>query len=140
MTAPEGDRSQGVNGYVLNTMTPESDRTCHYFWAFCRNYSIGEQRITHLLREGVTGVFGEDEAVLKAQQEAIDANPGKQFYNLNIDSGAMWARRLIDAMVAAESDDPRFRRSADAAAQHTAQGATRSRIEATEADAERLGV
>lgn len=113
--APEGDRSEGVNGYVLNTMTPETDGTCHYFWSFCRNYNIGEQRITHLLREGVTGVFGEDEAVLKAQQAAIDANPGKQFYNLNIDGGAMWARRLIDAMVAAERDDPRFARAAGAA-------------------------
>ena len=36
--APEGDRSQGVNGFVLNTMTPETDTTCHYFWAFVRNY------------------------------------------------------------------------------------------------------
>ena len=25
----EGDRSQGVNGYVLNTITPETDTTCH---------------------------------------------------------------------------------------------------------------
>ena len=25
--APEGDRSQGVNGYVLNTMTPETATT-----------------------------------------------------------------------------------------------------------------
>jgi vanillate O-demethylase monooxygenase subunit len=36
--APEGDRSQGVNGYVMNTITPETDRTSHYFWAFMRNY------------------------------------------------------------------------------------------------------
>ena len=33
--APEGDRSQGVNGFVLNTITPETDKTCHYFWASC---------------------------------------------------------------------------------------------------------
>ena len=45
--APEGDRTQGVNGFVLNTMTPETDDTCHYFWAFARNYRINEQRITH---------------------------------------------------------------------------------------------
>ena len=38
--APEGDRSEGVNGYVLNTMTPETDKTCHYFWAFVRNYKL----------------------------------------------------------------------------------------------------
>ena len=44
--APEGDRSQGVNGYVMNTITPETDRTCHYFWAFMRNYRLDSQLIT----------------------------------------------------------------------------------------------
>jgi vanillate O-demethylase monooxygenase subunit len=110
--APEGDRSEGVNGYVLNTMTPETERTCHYFWSFCRNYNLDEQRITTLLREGVTGVFHEDELILAAQQQAVEANPDKQFYNLNIDGGAIWARRLIDKMVAAESDDPRYQAAA----------------------------
>jgi len=106
--APEGDRSEGVNGYVLNTMTPETDRTCHYFWSFCRNYRLDQVRYTTLLREGVTGVFHEDELILAEQQRAVEDHPDKQFYNLNIDGGAMWARRLIDKMVAAESDDPRY--------------------------------
>ena len=100
--APEGDRSQGVNGYVLNTMTPETDGTCHYFWAFVRNYRIHEQHITTVLREGVTGIFHEDEIILEAQQRAIDENPDRTFYNLNIDAGAVWARRLIDRMIATE--------------------------------------
>jgi hypothetical protein len=34
--------------------------------------------------------------VLEAQQQAMDAHPDHQFYNLNIDAGSMWARRLID--------------------------------------------
>ena len=121
-------------------MTPETDRTCHYFWAFCRNYSLDEQRITHSIREGVTGVFGEDEVIFAAQQRAIEAHPDKEFYNLNIDSGAMWARRLIDTMLAEESDDRRYRESAAVAAEETAGGPTTTSVEATEADAERLGV
>jgi len=100
--APQGDRSQGVNGYVLNTITPETATSCHYFWAFARNYSLHEQRLTHELREGVSGIFGEDEHVLEAQQRAIDEHPGYRFYNLNIDAGAMWARRLIDKMIERE--------------------------------------
>jgi len=88
---------------VLNTITPETDGSCHYFWAFARNYCLNEQRITHELREGVSGIFREDEAVLEAQQRAIDEHPDHQFYNLNIDAGSMWARKLIDRMVAAEA-------------------------------------
>lgn len=100
--APQGDRSQGVNGMVLNTITPETDNTCLYFWAFARNYSLGEQRLTHQLREGVAGIFREDELVLEAQQKAIEEHPDHKFYNLNIDAGAMWARRLIDKLVEKE--------------------------------------
>lgn len=101
--APDGDRGEGVNGFVLNTITPETDKSCHYFWAFARNYKIDEQRRTHELREGVARIFREDEAILEAQQKAIDDNPDHVFYNLNIDAGSMWARKLIDRMIAEET-------------------------------------
>ena len=100
--APDGDRSQGVNGYVMNTITPADDRSCHYFWAFMRNYRLDSQLITTQLREGVQRVFGEDEAMLTAQQAAIDAHPDYQFYSLNIDAGGMWVRRILDGMLIAE--------------------------------------
>lgn len=102
-----GDRSRGVNGYVLNTITPETDKTCLYFWAFARNYALHDQRLTHELREGVATIFREDELILEAQQQAIDDHPGYSFYNLNIDAGSMWMRRLIDKMIAKESGAPR---------------------------------
>jgi phenylpropionate dioxygenase-like ring-hydroxylating dioxygenase large terminal subunit len=125
--APDGDRSQGVNGYVLNTMTPADERSTHYFWAFARNYALDDQRITHLLREGVAGVFGEDEVILAAQQRSIDEHPDKEFYNLNIDGGAMWARRLIDRMLGAESADYSVagKEADEAIAAHLAQDANR---------------
>ncbi len=97
-----GNRSEGVNGFVLNTITPETDGSCHYFWAFARNYCLNEQRLTHELREGVAAIFAEDELILEAQQQAIHDNPDHVFYNLNIDAGSMWARKLIAKMVDAE--------------------------------------
>jgi vanillate O-demethylase monooxygenase subunit len=101
--APEGDRSQGVTGYVLNTMTPETDRTCHYLWAFARDWCLDKQVITTRLRDGVSNVFFEDEVMLEAQQRGIEANPGYDFYNLNIDAGGMWTRRIVARMIDAES-------------------------------------
>ena len=99
--------------------------------------NLDDQRITTIIREGVSGVFAEDEDILAAQQRAIEDHPDKQFYNLNIDGGAMWARRLIDKMIAEERDDERYRTSAaDAEAEY----GTTTRVEATEADAARLGL
>jgi hypothetical protein len=40
--------------------------------------------------------------VLEAQQKAIDRNPRMPFYNLNIDAGALWARRKIDSLLRSE--------------------------------------
>ena len=100
--APQGDRSQGVSMVVINTITPATDKTCHYFWANVRDYRRDEQRVTTEIRDAITKVFREDEILVEAQQRAIDDNPDHVFYNLNIDAGAMWARRQIDDMVAAE--------------------------------------
>ncbi|MBW3550575.1 MAG: aromatic ring-hydroxylating dioxygenase subunit alpha, partial [Proteobacteria bacterium] len=74
-------------------MTPSTERSCYYLWAFARDWCLGSQSITTRLREGVTGVFFEDEQMLEAQQRGIDANPGYDFYNLNIDASSMWTRR-----------------------------------------------
>ncbi|RAJ15905.1 aromatic ring-hydroxylating dioxygenase subunit alpha [Arenibacter echinorum] len=103
--APEGNRSQGVNGYVLNTITPSTNQTCLYFWAFSRNYNLKDQSNTTELKNGVAHIFSQDEDILEAQQKAINENPDREFYNLNIDAGAMWARRITDNMVAKEKKD-----------------------------------
>jgi vanillate O-demethylase monooxygenase subunit len=100
--APEGDRSQGVTGTVINTMTPETDNTCHYLWAFARDWCLDKQVITTRLREGVSNVFFEDEQMLEAQQRGIEANLDYDFYNLNIDAGSMWTRRIVQRMIDAE--------------------------------------
>ena len=107
--APQGDRSQGVNGMVINTITPETARTSHYFCAFVRNYRQDEQAITHELCEGVARIFRQDELVLEAQQRALDEHPERRFYDLNIDAGGVWARRQIDAMIALEQTRPTLR-------------------------------
>ena len=56
----------------------------------------------HSAAAGVQGVFAEDEAMLTAQQAAIDANPDHEFYSLSIDAGGMWVRRILDRMLEAE--------------------------------------
>ena len=67
------------------------------------------------------------------QQQTIEENPDKVFYNLNLDAGAMWARRLIDEMVEKELAPPlviaRLRAAHDVAARISVVG-TRASVEA----------
>jgi len=101
--APQGDRSQGVNGRVLNTITPETDTTCMYFWSLLRNYKLRDQSLTTQLREANGNIFEEDKVVVEAQQQFIDQNPGHPLRNLDIDAGSMRARRIIDDMIKGET-------------------------------------
>ncbi|WP_432696671.1 Rieske 2Fe-2S domain-containing protein [Marinobacterium sp. YM272] len=101
--APEGDRSQGVSMWVVHIPTPSTENTCYYFWCHLRNYRVGEQGLTRRIMEAAVGILREDEDVIEAQQRAIDKNPGRDFNNLNIDAGSLWARRRINDMIAKEN-------------------------------------
>ncbi len=102
--APEGDRAQGVNGMVLNTIDARDRQDLPLFLGLRPQLQArASRRARTNLREGVAGIFREDERILEAQQKAIDDNPDHIIYNLNIDAGSMWARRLIDRMVAEET-------------------------------------
>lgn len=104
--APQGDRSHGANGAFLAAITPETEKTCHYFWNFVRNYRRDDAQLTKELQlahvNGGAGVYDQDHRILEAQQAAIDKNRRSPFYDLNIDAGSLWARRLIDRMLADE--------------------------------------
>lgn len=100
--APDGDRSQGVNGRVLNTITPETDTTCMYFWSLVRNYRLGDQSLTTQLREANANIFVEDQEVIEAQQRTIDERPEMALRNLDIDAGSTWARKIIEDMISSE--------------------------------------
>ena len=111
--APDGDRRQGVNGHFLAAITPETETTCHYHWNFVRTFHKDDAALTAALTKAHVndgkGLYDQDFEVLEAQQKAIDRNPRMPFYNLNIDAGALWARRLIDHMIEAESPGSAFR-------------------------------
>ena len=52
-------------GRVLNTITPETETTCTYFWSLMSNYKLREQSLTTQLREASAKVFAEDQAVVE---------------------------------------------------------------------------
>jgi phenylpropionate dioxygenase-like ring-hydroxylating dioxygenase large terminal subunit len=100
--AQDGDRSQGVSGHVLNSMTPGEDGKCHYFWSFLRDFGLADRCLTTTAHKATQKVVAEDVRMLEAQQQAMQANPNRHFCNLNIDVGGVWVRRLLDRMMAAE--------------------------------------
>ena len=93
--APRGDRSQGVNGFVIDVMTPETETTSWYFWGMARNFDIDDQGFTARFKAQQGGVFLEDVEILEAQQRRIDSNPDLKLRVFNIDAGGTLARKMI---------------------------------------------
>lgn len=100
--APQGDRGQGVSMWVIHIPTPSTEKSCYYFWCHLRNYRLHDQGLTRRIMESATGILREDEDIIEAQQRALDRHPGRDFNNLNIDAGALWARRRIEALIRRE--------------------------------------
>jgi vanillate O-demethylase monooxygenase subunit len=98
--AKDGDRSQGVNGYVINAITPETERSTLYFWNFVRSFDLDNQELTQKLHDMNANIFQEDLAMLESQQRTIDESPDVRLATLNIDAGGKRARMIIDRLIA----------------------------------------
>ena len=103
--AREGDRSKGFSMRNLNAITPETETTTHYFWAQAHDFGIDDPSITELVFNQVRTAFFEDLAVIKSQQANLTAYGAALPTQVDFkqDSGAVQARRIVDAILAGES-------------------------------------
>jgi phenylpropionate dioxygenase-like ring-hydroxylating dioxygenase large terminal subunit len=92
---------QGVRGFVIDVMTPETETSMHYFWGMARNFDLDDMGFTARFKTQQGGVFLEDVEILEAQQRSIDANPDLKLRAYNIDEGGVRARRVIERLAGA---------------------------------------
>ena len=85
-------------------MTPETETTFHYFWGMARSFRTDDLGLAEHLNANQRRIFSEDIEVLERQQRSIADNSDMKLRNLWIDSGGAHARRIINELVADESD------------------------------------
>ena len=86
---------------VLDSITPETASTCHYFWGLCRNYRVDDKALTAQSHR-VVATFTEDKEMLEAEQKIIDLAPLARQVDVASDQGALQARRLFERLLADE--------------------------------------
>ena len=96
------NHDSGVRGFVIDSMTPETETSCHYFWGMARNFRIEDQGLTERIRAGQYKIFHEDIEILERQQKSIAENPDMSLRIMSIDSGGTYARKLISKLMEAE--------------------------------------
>ncbi len=91
-----------VYSVVTDFITPETDTSMHYFWGMARKFNPDDTALTAQIREGQGKIFSEDMEMLERQQRNISAHPERKLLMLNIDTGGVQSRKVIDRMIAAE--------------------------------------
>lgn len=100
--APDGDRSQGITMWSNHIITPETETTTHYHWAFARNYKLDDTEVSEVLAKGGVQTFMEDVVVLERQQEALGIVGDRPVVDINIDNAPLQFRRILADKIAAE--------------------------------------
>jgi vanillate O-demethylase monooxygenase subunit len=99
--ARQGDRSKFMGMWNLNAITPETEKTAHYFFAQAYNFKLDQPWISDMLAKQVHDIFLEDMAMVKAQQRNMDLGPSPATV-LGQDKAWMAMRGIVDRLVKEE--------------------------------------
>jgi phenylpropionate dioxygenase-like ring-hydroxylating dioxygenase large terminal subunit len=81
---------------VINSATPETETTTHYFWSVTRCIRTDDVELSKKFKELTQIAFDEDAAIIEAQQGMMNlAPPGAALVNFRGDNAGAAARRIM---------------------------------------------
>jgi vanillate O-demethylase monooxygenase subunit len=109
---PGAGREAGSGYHAIHLLTPETDRTTHYFFTAVRFgvYSKGDElnrQIQGKIAETRRFAFEEQDApMIRAQQQALEASGfALKPVLLSIDAGAARYKQVLNRLIAQERDE-----------------------------------
>jgi len=81
---------------VLNSFTPETERTTHYFWSTVRSWALDDEKVSKIYKDMTDLAFAEDTRIVELQQQLIDSDASDTpLVSLAFDRAGVAARRII---------------------------------------------
>ncbi len=103
----DGSDPDAFHVEVVYAITPETESTTHDFWAVARDFALDDEGVSDFLRESNRTVVLQDVTALDVLERVLTGEPdGYQELSINIDTGALAARRMIARMAAGAGDTP----------------------------------
>lgn len=99
------DRSRWMGMWNLNAITPETEKTAHYFFAQAYNFKLDQKWLSDMLRVQIRDIFLQDMAMVKAQQVNMDLGPSPSFnlsVNLGQDKAWVAMRQIVERLAKEE--------------------------------------
>jgi vanillate O-demethylase monooxygenase subunit len=96
--APAGGGGEVLRQKIMYAITPETGSRSLEVWAVARDFNLDDERVSRVLRDGVTSVIAEDRRALEAQE--LLWRDGRSI-NVRADAAAVHARRIARRLGAA---------------------------------------
>ena len=86
-------------------MTPETERTTHFFWSYLNNFEGTDSTVSRSLLDSLIEGFMEDKAIIERQQKTLDEDPSFQMLAILADAPLVHFRRVLDRLIEAERNE-----------------------------------
>lgn len=99
----DADPEHKAGSIVVDFITPETETSIWYFWGMARNFKPEDTELTEQIRQGQHQIFSEDLEMLERQQLNLLTYPDRKLLKLNIDTGGVKSRRILDTLIKEEN-------------------------------------
>ncbi|MCF3960713.1 aromatic ring-hydroxylating dioxygenase subunit alpha [Streptomyces fuscigenes] len=105
--AADGTDPDAFHVEVVYAITPETEHSTHDFWAVARDFAPGDRTVSEFLHDSNRTVVLQDVVALDVLEKAVAAE-GRAYQELsiNIDTGGLAARRILDRLRATGAGAP----------------------------------
>ncbi len=86
-------------------MTPETERTTHFFWSYLNNFEGEDSTISRSLLDSLIEGFMEDKAIIERQQVTLDEDPHFEMLAILADAPLAHFRRVLGKLIDAEQTE-----------------------------------
>ncbi len=92
---------------MVYAITPETEHSTHDFWAVARDFALGDDAVSEFIAENNRAVVLQDVEALNVLEQVISAEPeGYQELSVNIDTGGLAARRMLQRQLHSQHSAP----------------------------------
>src|SRR5437016_14517228 len=83
-------------------MTPETERTTHFFWVYLTNFEGDDSTISRSLLDSLIEGFMEDKAIIEHQQKTFEEDPNFRPLAILADAPLAHFTRVLEKLIEAK--------------------------------------
>jgi vanillate O-demethylase monooxygenase subunit len=103
ITGPGEPRADGIRTPGAHILTPETDRSTHYFWAFGRDFDKDNTELSNIISQTIGTAFNaEDSPIIEAAQRMLDMTQMPLMNFTRGDAGSAHVRRALERLIKQE--------------------------------------